>query len=107
MGKADEASFDRPGDVRHASRVLDDSGMPSPDRAAWLSRQDSNRCHDIVGCRRIHQGRSRGSLPGEMERRARLEIAQTDIANGRLALQDTGTGPEGIVDTHPGVQSDP
>ena len=57
--------------------------------------RDPHRRHDVAGRRRIHQGRSRTTLSGALERRAGSEIAETNAANGRLAMQDTGTGPEG------------
>ena len=51
MAQTDEASLDRPEDLRRAPRVLDDPRMPSPGRAARLSRQNHHRRHDVVGRR--------------------------------------------------------
>src|SRR5262249_12489356 len=39
--------------------------------------------------------------------RAGSKIVKTDHANGYLAVPDTGAGPQGVVDTYPGLQSDP
>ena len=59
MAQTDEASFDRPGDLRRASRVPDDPRMSCPSRATRLSYQDPHRRHDVAGRRRVYQGRSR------------------------------------------------
>ncbi len=47
------------------------------------------------------------TLPCALERRTGSEIAETNAANGRLALQDTGTCPEGTLDARPGIQPHP
>ena len=49
--KPTKAPFDRPKTYNSAPRVPDDPRMPSPDRAAWLSRQNHHRRHDVAGCR--------------------------------------------------------
>jgi hypothetical protein len=35
------------------------------------------------------------------------QVAETDAADGRAAVQDAGAGPQGVVDAHPGLQPHP
>ena len=61
----------------------------------------------VVGCGRVYQGRPGATPSGPLERRTGSALPEANNAEGRVAVQDAGTGAQGHLDAHPGLQPDP